>query len=68
MLLQVHLGFFFFFFFQCLVAVQVAIYVVIILYTILAISHATFNGRDHYDTFKISMTKLTHSIKVRDQM
>ena len=52
MLLQVHLGFFFFFFFQGLVAVQVAIYVVIILYTILAISHATFNGRDHYDTFK----------------
>ena len=68
MLLQVHLGFFFFFFFQGLVAVQVAIYVVIILYTILAISHATFNGRDHYDTFKISTTKLTHNIKVRDQM
>ena len=67
MLLQVHLGFFSFFF-KGPVAVQVAIYVVIILHTILSISHATFNGRDHYDTFKISMTKLTHSIKVRDQM
>ena len=82
MCLHVHLLSFFFLLRHVLI--QVAIYVLLNLYLILAVSHVStshpsFNSRGHYnirlkgqgdqiDTFKKLRTKLTFNVKIRDQI